>query len=244
MALTYTTYLTALATITGIPTTNEAFAAIVPSAIDYAEGRIHRELDMLAANVRDSSGTLTGGDRNFTLPIAVGRFQVVDGINVITPAAAASADAGTRNACAPVSRAVLDMIYPSSTGSGVPSMFAYLSQSDVSGQKHVLFGPWPDANYRVEVVGKVQPPPLSVSVTTTFLSTYLPDLLLAASMVFMTGFMKNFGAQADDPKMALSWEAQYQALKESAGTWEARKRFAGASWSPNAPEPAAVPQRG
>jgi hypothetical protein len=243
MSLTYPTYVGALAELCVVAPDNANFLTAVPLAIDYAEGRISRELDMLSAQVRDSSAAFTGNNRNLTLPTSIGRFQVVDGINAVTPAAT-EPDSGVRVPLTPVSRDVLDMIYPSSSGAGVPSMFAYLSQSDVAGQAHIIVGPWPDAAYRVEVIGKVIPPALSQSNSTTFLSTYLPDLFLAGSMVFMCGWMKNWGSQSDDPRSALSWEQQYTTLRESAGTWEARKRFAGASWTPKQPEPTAVPQRG
>jgi hypothetical protein len=244
VSLTYSTYLTALEKLTNIPASNESFAAIVPNAIDYAEGRIWRELDLLAADVVDGSASLTPGSRNFTIPTAgVGKFQVVSRVNVITPASTAP-DAGTRRPLEPVSADVLDLIYPSNVGAGVPSMFAYVSQSLVSAQASIIVGPWPDAAYRVEVAGKVQPTSLSEGNPTTFISTYLPDLFLAASMVFMTGYMKNWGAQADDPRSGLSWESQYTTLRDSAGTFEARKRFAGASWTPKQPEPTAQPQRG
>lgn len=241
MSLTYATYQTALSTLTAIPTTDANFQIMLPLAIDYAEQRIYRELDMLVEDVRDSTASTSAGVRNFTLPTTLGTFQVISGINVITPASTA-ADSGTRNVCTPVSQTILDWTYPSTNGSGVPAMFSYFSQA--SGQTNIMFGPWPDASYQVEVIGKIIPTPLSDSNTTTFLTLYLPDLFVAASMVFMTGYMKNWGAQADDPKMGQSWEQQYQLLKSSADAWEARKRFAGASWTSKQVEPTAVPQRG
>lgn len=243
MSLTYTTWQTALSTMAAIPTTNTDFIAISPNVIDYAEQRIYRDLDMLVEDVRDSSSSLANGNRNFNLPTSIGTFQIVTGINIITPASTAP-DSGTRNPCVPVSLSVLDLIYPSSTGSDVPNMFAYISQSAVADQKNIIFGPWPDAAYRVEVIGKIIPAALSASNTTTFLTLYLPDLFLAASMVFLTGYLKNFGAQGDDPKQALSWEGQYQTLLKSAMDWEARKHFAGASWTSTKLEPMAQPQRG
>lgn len=241
MSYTYASWQTALSTMLAIPTTNPDFVAILPSVIDYAEQRIYRELDMLTENMRDSTGSTSVSDRNFTLPTTLGTFQVVSGVNIITPASTAP-DSGTRNVCTPVSLDILDWTYPSTTGAGVPTMFNYFSQA--SGQTGIVFGPWPDAAYRVEVIGKIIPAALSSTNPTTFLSLYLPDLLLAASMVFMSGYLKNFGAQADDPKQAQSWETQYQALKSSAESWEARKRFGGASWTSKQVEPTAVPQRG
>lgn len=243
--MNYTTYVATLSTMTAIPATNTNFQTVIPDCIAYAEGRIYRELDMLVENVRDSSASCTANIRNFNLPTSVGTFVVLDGINIITPASTA-ADSGTRNPVVPASRDVLDLIYPSSTASGVPQFFAYLTNNTflAPAQTQIVFGPWPDAAYTVEVIGKIQPTPLSATNTTTYLTNFLPDLFLAASMIWMNGYMKNWSAMADDPKSAQSWENQYTQLRESAATYEARKRFAGASWSPKQPEPTAVPQRG
>lgn len=247
MALTYTTYVAQLSTLTNIPSTDTDFQTILPGCIDYAEGRIYRDLDIFVANVRDSSSSTTSNVRNFNLPTSVGTFIIVDGINVITPASTAP-ESGTRIPLQPVSRDFLDTAWPSSTGATVPKYFAYVTNntylSGGSAQSQVIFGPWPDSTYRIEVIGKITPTPLSSTNPNTYLTDYLPDLLMAASMVYMSGFMRNYGAQADDPRMSSSWEAQYANLLKSADTYEARKRWSGASWSSKQPEPAAVPQRG
>ena len=243
MSLTYATTQTAISTLTAIPTTNADFIAIFPDAIDYAENRIYREADLITQDVRDSSAATLTNNRNFTLPTSIGTFQVISGINIITPASTA-AELGTRNPCTPVSRDVLDLIYPNSTGATVPTMFSYLSQSLVAGQTNILLGPWPDASYTVEVIGKVLPTPLSATNTTTFLTLYLPDLFLMAMQIYFDNYMKNFGAISDDPKSAQTHEAQYQILLQSAMNWESRKKFAGASWTSKQLEPTAAPQRG
>lgn len=241
--MNYTEVVTTLSTLTAIAPTDTDFLAVLPACFNDAEARCYRDTDMINLDVRDSSSSTVALDRNFNLPTSVGTFQVVTGVNVITPASTAP-ESGSRNPCTMVSLDVLDRIYPSTTGAGVPSMFSYISQSTISGQKNIVFGPWPDTTYRVEVIGKVQWTTLSSSNPTTFLTNYLPELFIAACMVFMNGYMKNWGAQADDPKSGLSWEAHYNTLLSSAGTWEARKRGAGASWSPKQVEPTAVNQRG
>lgn len=247
MSLTYTTYVNQLSTLTNIPSTDTDFLTILPACIDYAEGRCYRDLDIFVANVRDGSASTTASVRNFNLPTTVGTFIVVDGINVITPASTAP-DSGTRIPLQPVSRDYLDTVWPSATGATVPKYFAYLTNntylSGDAAQSQVIFGPWPDATYRIEVIGKITPTPLSATNTTTYLTDWLPDLFIAASMVFLSGYMRNYSAMADDPRMSSSWEAQYSALLSSAATYEARKRWSGASWSSKPPEPAAVPQRG
>lgn len=239
MSLTYTTYVTALSTLLIIESSETNFVAILPDIIDYAEQRIYRELDLAATVVRDSSASLTANNRTFTLPSAQGRFVVVNGINVVTPVGSTPAN-GTRTPLIPCSRDAIDLFWPSETAasaSTVPAKFAMITD------QIVIVGPPPGAGYNVEVVGTIRPAALSVSNTTTVLSTYFPDLFFAASMVFASGYTKNFGSQSDDPKMAMSWEAQYQTLKSSAAIEEARKKFQGSQWSSMAPSPISEPAR-
>lgn len=246
--MNYTTFVSDISTLTAIPSTDANLVAILPAAIEYAEGRIYRELDMLTANVRDGSSSTVSGNRNFNLPTGIGTFLILDGINIITPANVAP-DGGTRVRLTPASRDFMDTAWPSSTGATVPQYFSYVSQNTYltggSAQAQVIFGPWPDATYRVEVIGKIQPLALSASNPNTYLTDNLPDLFLAAAMIFITGaYMKNFGSASDDPKQAQSFETQYTMLRDSASTYEARKRFAGASWTPKQQEPIATPSRG
>lgn len=236
MSLNYTTWVTAVSTLTEIPSTNTDFLAILPDCIDAAEQRIYRELNLLQTVVRDSSQSLTPGSRNFSLPTAQGLFVVVNGINLATPAGTAP-DSGTRNPLIPVNRDFLDLAWPSVNTSALPKYFSMLTQTAI------LVGPWPDAAYTVEVIGTQRPTPLSSSNPTTFLATNLPDLFLSASMVFMSAYQKNFGAQADNPQMSQSWESQFQLLKASAMTEEARKMFMGSSWSSLTQSPEAQPAR-
>ena len=172
--------------------------------------------------VRDSSAALSAGNRNFTLPNTSGTFVVVNGINAIT---GATPDTGVRNPLTPVSRDYLDTSWNSSSGAALPRYFAMFNQTSI------LVGPWPDNSYTIEVIGTQRFTSLSSTNTSNFISTYLPDLLLAASMVFMAGYMKNFGSQSDNPQQAQSWETQYGKLMASAATEEARKKFAGSAWS-------------
>lgn len=243
--MNYTQIVTALSTITAIPSDDANFTAILPSAFAYADGRIYRELDMLTEHMRDSSSSTIALTRNFNLPTALGTFLIIDGINVITPASTAP-DSGTRVPLTPISRDFLDRAWPSTTGATVPQYFAYISQNTYASpaQTQVLFGPWPDSAYRIEVVGTIQPPVLSSTNANTYLSDNLSDLYTAACMIFLSGYMRNYGAGSDDPKMAQSWENQYQQLRESAAVFEARKRWAGASWTSKQVEPLAQNQRG
>lgn len=237
MSLTYSTYISTLANLLVIPSTDAGYTTDLPSIIDDAELRCYRDLDLLNTIVRDSSATLTTSTRTFNLPSSIGTFVVVEAINVITPSTTTTADLGTRNPVVPATKDFLDFSFPSSTGSTVPQFFGMISQSTV------IFGPWPDAAYTVEVVGTIRPTALSVSNTTTLLSWYFPDLFMAASMVRAAAFLKDYGAAVDDPKMAGTWDAHYQTLLAGAQTEEARKKFTGQGWSSKQPAPIATPPR-
>ena len=218
-AYTYATYVTALSTEMVVPSTDANFNAILPTIITNAELRLYRELDLVDTTVRDSSATLALSTRNFTLPSTNGTFIVCEQLNVITPAGTTNPEAGTRNPLIPASIDTLDFLWPSTSGSTLPVYFSMIDQ-DIA-----IVGPFPDQTYTVEVVGTYRPPSLSTSVTTTPLSVFFPDLFLAASMVEVAAYQRNFGAMADDPKQAQSWEAHYQTLIKDAKTEEARKKY-------------------
>ena len=223
MSLNYATYVTALQQLGAYAPNDGVFISYIPNIIDYAEQRIYRELQLLDTVVRDTSATCTANSRNFTLPQTGGRFVAVAQINVVTPVSATVAN-GTRNTVVGVSLPVIDFTWPSNTAPSattVPSTFAMITDQTVA------FGPAPGDAFQVEVVGTIRPTPLSRDNATTYLSLYLPDLFLAASMIALTGYQKNFGAQSDTPAQAGSWEHQYQTLMQSANTEETRKKFTG-----------------
>jgi hypothetical protein len=236
MSLTYATWVTTIANLAVMDPTDTDFVQILPSVIDYAEGRLYRELDLLNTVTRDT-GLLSTTTRTFNLPSNIGRFVVPNGINVITPSSTAVPDNGTRNPLVPVSRDYLDLVWPSSTGTGLPTCFAMITD------QMVIVGPMSDATYTAEVIGTIRPTPLSASNTTTYLTLYLPDLFVAASMIFVSGWQKNFGQQADNPQMAMSWEGQYDKLIGSANVEEQRKRFASGGWASLSPTPIATANR-
>jgi len=224
MTYTYDTYTQALTVLMVTSTADTNFVAIEPSIIDYAEQRIYRELDLQATQVTVAS-QLTANSRDLALPNTAGTFIVTDYINVYTPIGATSSN-GTRNMVVPASRETIDMLWPSGiVGTSLPQMFAMVNPTDA------IFGPAPDQAYNVDVVGTIRPTALSSGNPTTILTTYLPDLFMAASMVFASGYMRNFGAQADNPQMSQSWETQYQLLKQSADAEAARQVYAGWGWT-------------
>ena len=226
MSLNYTSYVNSLCNIMVVTSTTPQFQTVLPNIIDYAEQRIYRELDLLNTVVRNSTNSLTAGNRNFTLPTNLpnSNFITVQGLNVITPAGDVPLD-GQRNQLVPTSRDFLDTVWNSSSGATVPQYFAMIDQFNL------IVGPWPDENYVVEVIGTIRPQPLSSTNPVTFLTQYLPDLFLTASMIFASGYQRDFGSQADNPQQATSWEMQYEKLLQSANNEELRKKFGPPSWT-------------
>lgn len=236
MSLTYATWVATISNLTVIDAADPDFMQILPECIDDAEQRMYRDLDLLSTVTRQT-GTLAVGTRTFNLPTTSGRFVVTNGFNVITPSSATNPDLGTRNPLTQVSRDVLDILWPSTTGATLPTLAAMITD------QQIIVGPAPSEAFTIEVVGTIRPTPLSASNTSTYLTLYLPDLLVAASMAFMSGYMRNFGAQADNPQMAMSWETKYKTQLTSANVEEQRKRWASGAWSSMAPTPIATASR-
>ncbi len=237
MALTYTSLVTSLANMLVIPPTDANYLQVLPNVIDDAEQRMYRELDLLTTIVRDTSGTLTPDSRNFTFPQ---HMVVSEDINIFTPAGAITV-ASRRQQLIPVTREWMDAVYPDEQsgccGTTVPRYYAMITD------QQIIVGPSPAEAYPVEVIGTIRPTPLSAANPTTYLTLYLPDLFLTECLVFGYGYLKDFGAQTDDPRSGSNWEAHYQALWQSAATEEARKKYSAAAWTPKQPSPLATPPR-
>lgn len=233
---TYASFLTQLSTIAVVDPTDVNFLSILPAAIDTAELRIYRELDLLSTVSSLQGISLMANARSLTVPIAT--YVTLQEVNVITPVGISNPDSGTRNPCLPVSKEFLDYTWPSVTNASVPLFFAPLNQNIT------LFGPWPDQNYSLELVGTVRPASLSLANPTTFISIFLPDLFLAAAVVYVSGYQRNFGRASDDPQMAVSWESYYQTCKAAAITEENRKKFQSGGWTSLSPPVTATPTRG
>ena len=157
----------------------------------------------------------------------------------MTPAGTTNPDSGSRNPLTFVTKEYLDIVYGSPSSTDLPTYAAMLNQNTI------LVGPWPDAAYTAEIVGTYRPASLSASNLTTFISLCLPDLMIMASMVYMSAYQRNFsGASANDPAMPGTYEAQYQTLLKGAAVEEARKKMQGPAWSSMSPAVAATPSRG
>lgn len=232
-----TSYISQISTLAVVDPTDAAFVTILPQMIANSELRIYRELDFLFTSISTTAYGLTVGSRSIAVPS--GTLVVPEQINVLTPVGASNPNLATRNPLLPTTKEYLDAVWGDATQTGLPKYWVPFDDYTF------LVGPYPDGNYTVEIVGTYRPESLSATNTTTFISLYLPDLMIAASMVFISGYQRNFGAaNVNDPQMASSWEAVYQAHLKSALEEEARKKFEAAAWSSQGTSKFATPTRG
>lgn len=204
---------------------------VTSQMIDYAELRIQRDLDLEQSVTNNSALSLTSGNNLLTMD--VNSFITVQSISYVS---------GTlTQRILPTSRAFIDEVYPDSSIQGPPVYFTpYGGDSATTGatSQLFLFGPTPDQAYNLSINGTVRLISLNSFATNgpadtkyTFISAYLPDLLLMASMVYLSGFQRNFGRQSDDPAMALSYESQYQGLLKGATVEENRRKMWASAWT-------------
>ena len=232
----YAGFVSRVSTLMVVPSSDTDFLNILPAAIDYAELRILRELDLLSTTSRSSTQQVTVNSRDFSFTAVT--FVTLQEVNIIIPYGTPAAN-GERVPLLPVTKAFLDYVYPSAgTFTGVPQYFTMATDNTI------LLGPWPDNPYYIEGVGTIRPTPLGAGNTTTTLSLYFPDLYVAAAMIFLAGYQKNYSASGDDPQQAVHWEQQYKTLSQGAGIEEARKKFQSTGMTSLSPMPVASPNVG
>lgn len=251
--LTYNGYVTQIGTMAVVETqtvggvvsgVDQAFNDIIPQMLNYAELRIQRDLDLLNALI-SRSYTVTSGQNTITIP--ADELVTVETVQLTTPVTLALTP------LLPVSKEFLQNMYRNPATTGVPKYFAMVGGDTATGGNtsiNVLVGPYSNATYTVSVRGVQRVPSLAkyntapaASSTTTFISSYLPDMLIMASMVYISAFQRNFGRMSDDPAMAQSFEGQYQILLRAALSEEGRKKFASSAWSSYSQPTVASPNR-
>jgi hypothetical protein len=254
--LTYNLYVTQIATLAilqqTLSTTNGVvvssdtnFQAIIPQMLNYAELRIQRDLDFLATQ-NSQAFPITGSVNQITIPtqsfVTLQTVTVTDPNNGVTT-------------LTPVTKSFLQNVYATNSGAGTPQYFAvYGGDLATGGQtsQYVQIGPWTGSSgtYTFNITGTTRQPTLynyavtgSADTTYTFISQNLPDLMLMASMIYLSAYQRNFGRQADDPQMAQSYESQYNLLLKGATIEEARKKFQAGGWTSYSPAVVATPSR-
>ena len=232
-----TSYIDQIATLAVVEPTNTEFLVILPQMITYAENRMYRDLDFLFTSIATTAYGMTAGSRQISVPS--GTFVVPEQINVITPVGTSDPDQGTRVPLLPTTKEFLDACYGSGIAAnrGLPKYWVPFDDYTF------LVGPYPDQSYACEIVGTYRPASLSATNLTTFISLYLPDLFIMASMIYISAYQRNFGRANDDPQMAVTYESQYMTLLKSADLEENRKKFEAAAWSSQEPSISATPTR-
>jgi len=232
-----TSYIGQISTMAVVDPTDTAFLAILPQMITYAENRIYRDVDFLFTSIATTAYGLTVGSRIISVP--AGTLVVPEQINVITPYTVTNPDLGTRNPLLPTTKEFLDAVYNVASNTGLPKYFVPFDDYTF------LVGPYPDSNYTCEIIGTYRPDSMSASNLTTFISLYLPDLLIMASMIYIAAYQRNFSsAMGNDPQMPVTYETQYQTLLKGAVSEENRKKFEAAAWSSQSASTTATPTRG
>lgn len=236
-----TSYITQMATMAVVAETDPAFLTILPQMIVYAELRMYRDLDFLFTSGSTTAYSLTEGSRILNVnadTFPYGTLVVPEQINVLV--GSNDPDLADRVPLLPTTKEFLDAVYGSGAvaNRGVPQYWVPFDDYTF------LVGPYPDDSYTVELIGTYRPESLSATNTETFISKNLPDIMIMASMVYISGYQRNFGRANDDPQMAITYESQYQALLKGAAVEEARKKFEAAGWSSQSPSTFATPTRG
>lgn len=234
--MNYNTLLTYLQTLLQYDGTETDFQTIMPAAIQDAEQRIYLAMDFLSTRSVNSGSNFTTGSRDFVLPTSPSTIMTLQGVAAITPAGATPAQ-GKRNQLEPVSLDYIDSTWPTESETGVPD--AWAMKNDAS----IVVKPTPADTYTVELTGTFRPVPMSSSNQTTYIGNVYPQLLVAACMIFLAGWQRDYGQQADDPKLATSWTQMYSTQLELALKEEQRRKGSGVGWSPFSATPEAAPPR-
>ena len=252
-ALSYNAYVQQIATMAVLDTTTNtsgvtvgvdaAFNAILPSMLNYAELRIQRDLDLAASNIANTTYTLTQGSNQ--LLISVNDFQTIQTVAVSNGTALTP--------LLPASKEFIQNVYndSSATYQAIPQYFCIYGGDTATGGNtllSILIGPYPDQSYGLTVTGTQLLPSLYAYASLdgtgqTYISSNYPDLLVQASMVYVTEYQRNFGPASNDPQMGMTYEMQYQTLLKGALENENRKKFRDAAWSSQSQSPVATPTR-
>jgi len=237
MSLTYSTYVQQIATMAVVPVTDPNFTIIIPSMIDYAELRMQRDLDFLSTQTQNTSYSFTSG--NNTLVIPTSTYVTLQTIEALD-------QSGSNYPLLPASKEFIQNVYGGNSTTGIPQYFAvYGGDAATAGytSQNIIVGPTPNLAYTVRLTGTIRSQPLSATNTSTYISTYLPDLFIMASMIYVSAYQRNFGRINDDPQMAQTYESQYESLLKSAMVEENRKKFESAAWTSYSPAPFGAPTR-
>jgi hypothetical protein len=216
--------------------TDDNLNTAIPSILSYAENRIQRDLDMLPAQTSNTYA-LTPGNYIFNLP--VDDFVIVQRVAIEQ---LSGTQVISTTPLLPVSQEFIQNVYGGLATSGPPQYYAMTGDSWGNGgdvNNNIAFGPTPNFPYTIRVHGLIRMPSLykyatsgPADTTYTYISSYYPDMLIQASMIYVAGnYQKNFSATSDSQDAPLNYEKQYQILRVGAIQEENRKKAQGRDWS-------------
>jgi hypothetical protein len=209
--------------------TGSRYNAVVDRAIEYAELRLYRDPDLDLLAVRETFGlSATQYNRSVTKPNGL---IIVENVDCVL----------TNGNHVPLLRTTLpflNMTWPIGTYFGQPQHYTQFDDYTI------YLGPAPDQAYYIEFYGTSRPYPLNYANPSTILTQNFPDLFLAATMIFFSGYQKKFGSITASAPEGFTWETYFDKLREGAIAEEARKKFQTPGWGPDAPAPLATPPRG
>lgn len=207
-----------------ISTYDDLFVTMFPFATSYAEDRINQEIPFLADRITFTAPAATAAG----VPgISGALFTTGYGATLSVPEQLSIVNSGTNVPYDAVSYDFIARFWPVPTTTAPPSLAWQGGRywAVKGGTVNLIVAPTPDDVYDVIVTGLYNPLPISDSNPTTYLSTNYPDLLTAGCLVYLAGALtRNYGAQADEPKQAMSWEQQFQNLLGPARDEERRRR--------------------
>lgn len=226
---------------------NATLQTITPQMLNYAELRIARDLDMLSSQTSNIY-TLTAGAQVFSLP--VDDFLTVQTLEIVQLSGGTVVNSYPLT---PTSKEFIQNCYSGLYTADQPQFFAMYGDNFAGEQDsftNILFGPTPNYAYSLRVTGTALAPSLYQSASAgiadtnyTYISAYYPDLLIMASMVFISAYQRNFSATSDDSPMGQTYEKQYQVLRLGAVPLENRRKQQGSSWTAYSTPIAATPTR-
>lgn len=220
---------------------------VLAQCLNYAEARIQRDIDALQAR---SSNTYALTVSNNLLSIPVNDFLVLETFEVTQMSGATVVNS---TPLIPVSKEFIQNCYSGVLSTGYPKYFAMYGDTFGDGANtnvNVLLGPAPNFAYPVRVTGVIRMPSLYQFATVgnadtqyTYISQWLPDLLVMASMIFISAYQRNFSASSDSKDMPVNYEQQYRTLLAGAIGEENRKKGMGSGWSAYSTPVSATPTR-
>ena len=254
--LSFNSYVTQLGVMAVALTTSNAgveqfvdapLQAIVPMMLNYAELRISRDLDFQSSQTSNVY-TLTAGVNVF--PVPVNDFLTVQTLEIVY-----LSNGTVVNSCPliPVSKEFIQNCYGGLFSANTPKYFAMYGDSFDGSQDvntNILFGPAPNFAYSLRVTGTQREPSLYQNAVAgiadtgyTYISQWYPDMLIMASMIYVSAFQRNFGNMGDTPESGMTYEKQYQALRLGAIAEENRRKQQGSAWTAYSTPTSATPTR-